>query len=287
MNKLLTYLGFSSLWAALCAYSLVLLTIIVGQGYHISYFHPLLLFVFGSTLLVYNAHNYFKVRKRISTQRNTWNLSNTFNIICWGAVGFILTSVFVFHLHRNGIALLIILTVLTLSYSYPLLRFNRSRVALKSMGILKPFLLSLVWVAVTFLLPIVELAIPLSPELVLRGAIRWIFILILCILFDIKDIQVDREKGIRTFPVLLGTRLLALLHRVINGVILLLAAAFFYFDRHLFYIVQILAFLLLKIMLRRIRPNKSELFYVINVDGMMLLYSILLIICTVLTTWLH
>lgn len=287
MNKLLTYLGFSSLWAALCAYSLVLLTIIVGQGYRISYFHPLLMFVFGSTLLVYNAHNYFKVRKRISTQRNAWNLSNTFNIICWGAVGFILASVFVFHLHRNGISLLIILTVLTLSYSYPLLRFNRSRVALKSMGILKPFLLSLVWVAVTFLLPIVELAIPMSPELVLRGIIRWIFILILCILFDIKDIRVDREKGIRTFPVLLGTRLLDLLHRVINGVILLLGTAFFYFGMHLFYVVQILAFLLLKIMLRRIRPNKSELFYVINVDGMMLLYSILLIICTVLTTWLH
>lgn len=287
MNRILTYIGFSSLWAALCAYSLVLLTIIVGQGYRISYFHPLLLFVFGSTLLVYNAHNYFKVRKRLPTQRNAWNLSHTFNIMCWGAVGLLLASVFAFYLHRNGIALLIILTVLTLSYSYPLLRFNRSRTALKNMGILKPFLLSLVWVAVTFLLPIVELSIPVSPELLFRGVIRWIFILILCILFDIKDIQVDREKGIRTFPVLLGARLPGYLHRTINGVILLLAGAFFFFDLHLFYVVQIIAFLLLKVMLRRIRTNQSELFYVITVDGMMLLYSLLLIVCTVLTTLLH
>lgn len=287
MNRILTYIGFSSLWAALCAYSLVLLTIIVGQGYRISYFHPLLLFVFGSTLLVYNAHNYFKVRKQLPTQRNKWNLSNTFNILCWGAIGLVLASVFVFHLHRNGIALLIILTVLTLSYSYPLLRFNRSRTALKNLGVLKPFLLSLVWVAVTFLLPIVELSIPLSPELLFRGVVRWVFLLILCILFDIKDIQVDSEKGIKTIPLLLGTKLHRYLHRFINGVILILTGAFFFFDMHIFYIVQIIAFLLLKIMLHRVQPDKTELFYVINVDGMMLLYSILLIICTLLTTLLH
>jgi 4-hydroxybenzoate polyprenyltransferase len=281
-KKFFTNLGYTSLWAALCAYSLSLLTLVIGFNIHISLTNPLLLFIFGSTLFIYNAHNFYKLNTLTTSSRNQWNAQHKKWIIIYGCLGLLLLTYNSFYLHFSSVLLLILLAGITIAYTYPILFYHSHRVSLKHFGIIKPITLSLVWVSVTFLLPVIEYAMPINQELVFKGVIRWFFILILCIIFDIKDIKIDSNKNIKTIPILLRENIFSTLQMACNIIIVLLLIGYIFFHYHTYYLIQILSIFILKTIILQLKKDRSELYYVIHVDGMMLLYSVLLII-TVIT----
>lgn len=277
MKKIITYIGFGSIWAALCAYTLTLLTMIYKHQQYVDLLHPLLLFTFGSTLAVYNAHNFFKVKTHTDSQRTSWNDNHLWFITLLGLVGLLMAVATVGYLHWGSLGIIAVLSSLTLLYSYPLLKIKQSRAALKNFGILKPILLSLVWTLVTITLPVVEFYIPLTKAILTEGFIRWIFILILCILFDTKDTLADSQNNIRTLPILLQNQLYRYLNWLAGIMAMLLFTAFIVFDFRVDFLIEALAFLLLFPIIRQVQKKQDELFYVLKIDGMMLLYSTALI----------
>ena len=95
------------------------------------------------------------------------------------------------------------LTVLALVYSWPLVRWQGQRRALREVPLLKGFLIAGVWSAITVGLPALALHRPLAEALGLLTQ-RFCLVLALTIVFDIRDLSRDRAAGTRTFPVVLG-----------------------------------------------------------------------------------
>ena len=95
------------------------------------------------------------------------------------------------------------LTALALVYSWPLVRWQGQRRALREVPLLKGFLIAGVWSAITMGLPALALHRPLIEALGLLAQ-RFGLVLALTIVFDIRDLSRDRAAGTRTFPVVLG-----------------------------------------------------------------------------------
>ena len=95
------------------------------------------------------------------------------------------------------------LTALALVYSWPLVRWQGQRRALREVPLLKGFLIAGVWSAITVGLPTLALHRPLTEALGLLAQ-RFGLVLAITIVFDIRDLSRDRAAGTRTFPVVLG-----------------------------------------------------------------------------------
>ena len=95
------------------------------------------------------------------------------------------------------------LTALAIVYSWPLVRWQGQRRALREVPLLKGFLIAGVWSAITVGLPALALHRPLAEALGLLAQ-RFGLVLAITIVFDIRDLSRDRAAGTRTFPVVLG-----------------------------------------------------------------------------------
>ena len=95
------------------------------------------------------------------------------------------------------------LTALALVYSWPLVRWQGQRRALREVPLLKGFLIAGVWSTITVGLPTLVLHRPLAEALGLLAQ-RFGLVLALTIVFDIRDLSRDQAAGTRTFPVVLG-----------------------------------------------------------------------------------
>ena len=104
------------------------------------------------------------------------------------------------HFNRHDLWQALVLVVLSLLYTLPLLPIPGLR-RFKDHPLLKILVLSGVWTlaTTTFLIP------PFSegPGWAFIGA-RWLFVLLLCIPFDVRDAAADRANMRRTLPDLLG-----------------------------------------------------------------------------------
>jgi len=115
----------------------------------------------------------------------------------------LLISLFFF---EAGIYLYIFpLAVLALSYSIPVIKSGRKRLRLLEFYSAKTPTLALVWALTTTLIPLVEQNISISSTFVwLQVISRSLFIFALCIPFEIRDMEKDRQSNVRTLPVIYG-----------------------------------------------------------------------------------
>jgi hypothetical protein len=99
-------------------------------------------------------------------------------------------------------------------YSLPLVRRHGRWRALRDLPLLKVFLIAYVWAGVTVWIPALYLGRPLAePAVLALFARRFLFVLALALVFDIRDHTKDRLMGTLTFPGVMGvpaTKYLAL-----------------------------------------------------------------------------
>jgi 4-hydroxybenzoate polyprenyltransferase len=151
---------------------------------------------------------------------------------------------------------------------------------LRSIGWLKPFVISFVWTGIISIYPIILKSIESGNHFELNSMEIWffiknfIFIVILCILFDIKDYAADHNSQLKTFVVRLGLRktlYYIILPMSITGFISFLL---FTLDHH-FPLTRILInsipFILLIIVTWTMHRRKSILYYLAVIDGLMLI----------------
>ncbi|MBF9142779.1 UbiA prenyltransferase family protein [Hymenobacter properus] len=163
--------------------------------------------VFAATLLVYNLDAVLPFKHRqpaAGSGRKAWQQRHRRTLAALaGAAALAAGYFFLADGWWRYLPALLPLTVLALVYSWPLVRWQGKRRAVREVPLLKGFLIAGVWSAITVGLPALALHRPLAEALGLLAQ-RFALVLALTIVFDIRDLTRDRAAGTRTFPVVLG-----------------------------------------------------------------------------------
>ena len=171
---------------------------------------PYTVFIATATYLLYNFH-YFSSRlnfynlKKLKFSAGKIILSR-FESICY-TVAFLIMTGSIFFLPEHIFPSLIPLALIALSYSIPFIKIKDKKVRLREIPIIKTPVLALVWGISTTIVPLVEQNINISDSFVwLQVFSRSLFIFALCIPFEIRDVESDKSKNIRTLPVIYGIK---------------------------------------------------------------------------------
>ena len=237
------------------------------------------LFVFGATLLQYNLHYLFKKNVIANSNRVTWSAQNkkTYYLLIFSGVLFILISLFGFRLHH--FIILSIFGCISVLYSFPFLPFPHKK-RIKDFGLLKIITLALLWTLVTVWFPAEQINI-LDPSYLLIFIRRFIFIFILCLLFDIRDTEIDRLEKISTISVKIGAKKSYWLCYILLAVFAILSLLEFVFVKDIFVLTAMLISALATIIIIEVsKKNNADFIYLFCIDGMMILQALLVMIAS-------
>jgi 4-hydroxybenzoate polyprenyltransferase len=277
MKKLVDLLLFGAIFIAGCSTALCFETnLLLG-------FHPqnpaVYIFIFGATLIQYNLHYLFKHPAIPNTRRSEWLARNRTIQKSLIAMGGFLVVISIYQLQPRHFYWLFFLALLALLYSLPILPLSKK--SLKEYGMLKIFLLTLVWTLVTVWFPIEQQ----SPAIQQIGIIflqRFVFMFVLCLAFDIRDMSTDQQTGIQTIPVRTGKKIAYFLIDI-SLVLFVLISLLQYLQtgRRYIFFAFIVSALCTKFFINRSKTSASEYLYLAGIDGMMLLQVLLLTIGTI------
>jgi hypothetical protein len=186
----------------------------------------------------------------------------------------------------NAFSLLFLFPVIALLY-YGVENNYYKKINLRNIGWLKPFAISIVWSGVVTIYPMLMYSIFYKQPFIFTNDIIFsfttniLFITVLCIMFDMKDYALDSNEQLKTFVVKIGLRktiYYILLPLLFIGILLQLYYSL-YEKMYLDYIlINITPFLYLSIISFFLQKTKSILFYLIIIDGMMVVKALLAII---------
>ncbi len=259
-----------SIFIACCAVGLCFQTNIL---LHIPHNKTLFGFIFFSTLCGYNF--YWLLSKFYFSNRkfNVLFIKKQFTFFLIFIVAAICTFYFILQLPwlLPFIALGLIFTLL---YSLPLWPFLFTK-KLQHAGFFKTILLSFTWAYVTIFLPVLDVYdvnFTLRLYVLLLFASRFFFMLLLCIIFDTRDISIDKINGLHSLATDVSKKKLRIILISVYFLYMLSALLFcFYYAS----VTQAIAFIFVGIVFWIIYvqslKNKSYVFYYFCVDGLMLL----------------
>ncbi len=230
-------------------------------------------FVFFATICSYNFHFLMGgvfVAQKISLSQ----LYRQYQRVLFMAVGGIGAWLFFSAVHVKTVNA-VIAFLLTFLYSVPLIPLKQLDFTRRA-GFVKTLLLSFTWMFVTAYMPLSRFNIQFTEAAWLMMASRFLFMLILCILFDNRDRLIDSKYGFHSLATDLPPKLMKLLIYVLFA---LLFITNFIFNQHGITLLQTAALQLtgLITMLFYIFSNKKQgyYFYYFGVDGLMILSAFL------------
>lgn len=154
---------------------------------------------------------------------------------------------------------------------------------LRRFGWLKPFLVSFVWAGVVTIYPILfhsvhyKIAEGTSEVATWLAATNFLYIFILCILFDIKDYACDSREGVRTFVTVYGLRK-TLFHIAMPLVVLGIMTTMIYSGKRAFSLQQLgiilVPYIGLFAAVYAMKRRRSIIFHLFYIDGLMLLKAV-------------
>lgn len=264
--KWLHFILSHSIFIAFCALALTFQTALLLQLHVEPFVYG---FIFFATLCSYNF--YWVISKLSFTSKG--NLQATlkkqgtaFLVLLVSSAGmlycFVRSSLPV-HLTLMAICLTVLYAIPLLPV--PFLKFTRRA------GVLKTILLAFTWAFVTVLLPLQKDLLSLNHAGVFIFSRRFLFMLMLCIIFDNRDKDMDKIRGLRSLATDLGPVTLRML---IYCIFLLLFVSNFFFRNYGISLSQSVALQVstLALLIVYFYSNKKQgyLFYYFFVDGMMI-----------------
>lgn len=269
---------FSAAWIAVCAVALCVESALILQTPWPSW--QVLLFVWASTFCHYNLHYLVRDRHEALSRRDRWSRSHQFWFLPAIVASGLVASYCLLSFYPVEMVAVALMAVTSLLYSLPLLPRG---FRLKQLGVLKPIILAFVWTVMTVWLPSHQ-ADPVLLSLVL--ARRFVFMLVLCLAFDVRDQGKDEIQGIRTVPVRWGA---SFTYRLIDLLLILFSVLALLVEWRLNRPLMLLALwasaLLTKLAIRATTTQKSELYYLGVLDGMMAVQALLVAWCVMMQTW--
>ena len=193
LRRLLDFYLRSSMHVAFSAASLVLMT---QHVFKLPYDVPMVLFVFLGTITGYNFVKYDEIaRVRSAIVSRKIRAIATLSLACFiGAA--------VCFLQFRLATQLLSLALLALTALYTLPFFPNRRNARNWAGV-KIYIVSVCWVGVTLVLPLVDAGVALSQDFLLKCIQRFLLIFSLVLIFEIVDMEKD-DPHLQTVPQTIG-----------------------------------------------------------------------------------
>ncbi len=198
-NKLLTkvfdFYIFSNIHVAFATFLLVKITLLnIGILKNTSAW-----FVFFSTLLSYNIIRLLRLDS-IKNWYNIWIKNNIKPLYFINSLSLISIIYLSFYLHLKSVIVLFPFVLATLFYTFPLKKYS-----LRNIANLKLFLIAFSWAGITVLFPLSQNYI--TPRTIDYFVFlqRFLFIIVITIPFDIRDLDYDSKK-LRTLPQQIGIK---------------------------------------------------------------------------------
>lgn len=253
-----------------------------------------------SAVVLYYSHAYLSTagNEMVSNPRTNWYGSHLKQMwtsqILLLALLIVSSGWFIYRYAHNVVTLPVSVWIVpllaglaALSY-YGKLRFLNLRISAWP----KPFTIGFCWAVAVSILPLIALQLEsstmkLSWEIPLWLFVKnWIFCSINAVLFDIKDYQDDSNQALKTFVVTYGVRftiLFILLPAISLGVFSFLLFAGYRNFNLTQILINLVPFLLTFFIALSLRKEKSILYYLIVIDGTLLVKSICGITASFLT----
>jgi 4-hydroxybenzoate polyprenyltransferase len=274
LKKLFDFFVFSSLFIAGCAVLMAYQTCFL---FSIPFSFALAGFVFFGSVCSYNFHWYLTPpHVEDPSEKEAWNIYNRKIHLLLFIIGLIGSAVFTFLLIQHWLWLGVTAFV-TFLYSAPKIQHPFFSY-LKKIAVGKTVFLAFAWMHVTTLLPLLIEVKTLSMHHVWFVVNRFFYIYAICILFDYRDVQDDKEAGIRSLITYFNEKGVdALFWGSIMMVVLTLLLLMNYFS-----IAELIALLVPVIILSLLyypsKKNFSDYLYYFVLDGLMMLSAPLLLL---------
>ncbi len=263
----------SSIHVALAAYALAWITLI---EMNVDYDTSLLSFVFFATITGYNFVKYFGIVKFHHRSLASWLKA----LQVFSFLAFLAMCYFVLKLEFNALVLIVILGIITFFYAIPIMvpkqyLFDDHK-NLRQVSGLKVYLIALIWMLTTVLLPMLNNDIVMSPDSVIIGVQRFCYVLVLMLPFEIRDLNYDSLK-LATIPQKIGVK-----NTKIIGVALLVVFLMLEFFKDELLDVSIIAIVITTIitlvLLLLSNKNQSKYFSAFWVEGLPIIWLLVLLL---------
>lgn len=265
LKKLLDFIIYSNFFIAAGVACFTLQTALFFPA-HTSIIEEFSILNFIATFILYNLQRLYYASKENLNHKYNWYIENRrlmFTLMVLLLMCFFTRLLDFFLQHSDYFFIYLFLAALSLFYFLPPLQLRRY-------GILKPFIISLVFVGTSVILPINKV---LNAEVLLYALGQFCFITALCVLFDVKDAMHDQSIHTLTFPIKYGLKNTKWLIIFLCTIYLLCMMTFSSQSLLNAYLIIAGACALLTIL---VKPNRKAYFYFYLVDGLILLQYFLL-----------
>ena len=201
------------------AFAVVAMTWVTLIQFELHNDYVILSFVFYATVTGYNFVKYFGVAKFHHRSLAAW--LKTIQIFSF--IAFVGMCYYALKLNINSLIYLSIFGLITFLYAIPLLPmryFRDNQKNLRQISGLKIYVIAFVWVFTTVFLPLIEKNYHINVDVVITGAQRFVFVIVLMLPFEIRDLMYDSVK-LATIPQRIGVK-----NTKIIGVLLMLVFFF-------------------------------------------------------------
>lgn len=259
------WIVYSNLWVSINVVALYLFSAII---LHLQIDLRYAILIFFATLFAYNFQRLLKNSQSSlgenRSERHVWISDHQLLIKVLtglGAIGGLVFSIWVL----PPILLFASIPALIIVMLYARGKENLS--ALRNIPFLKVFLISFVWVFTVMIIPFFETGRTVNLEVTSYSIIAFLFVFILCIPFDIRDLKLDGDK-LKTIPVVVGIKLSKYLA---SSVMLIIAVWAYLLGTSSLLLVAL--FVIPSIMMTQ--PERRELFFTGWIEGQ---FTILLLL---------
>jgi hypothetical protein len=289
-NKFSTFIFFGNYFYGICSVALSI-EALLQQGFPLNGF-LYFVFVFISTVLYYT-YPYAKKSSRIGDNPRTNWYSQNYVFVRSSQIGntIIVVVLIIYFVWKYG-ALIenIPLWQWALIFIFPFIaalyygtNFLSRKHNLRRVGWLKPFVIGFIWAGFVTIYPVLFYCIvqrlEYNPDWI--GALLFLknlmFISVLCIMFDIKDYASDYTRRLKTFVVKIGLRK-TIFYILLPLSVIGLASFIYYSTTRQFstmrILLNVLPFILLIIVAFSLQKRRSIMYYLVVVDGLMLVKAI-------------
>lgn len=275
LAKVFFFFIYSNLFIAVCAVLMSLQTYqLFLEDRSGNEFIP---FVFFSTICSYSFHWYLTSESAIPSHRIEWLKTNKFIHVSLFFIGIIGAGYYFLQLREHWFWLAVG-AFITFLYSAPKIPHPLFRL-LRKIAIGKTIFLAGVWTYVTTALPFLVNDDSLGLEAVLFIVSRFFLIYAICILFDYRDRDDDRIKGIRSLITFMNEQGIKKLF-IISLIIFALAtiSLSFYSISPLTIVLLLIPGIITFFLLKRAQKDFADTLFYFSLDGLMALSSALTLV---------
>lgn len=233
-------------------------------------------FIAASCLAAYNIHWLYGSQVEPTFKRTAWTrvFSNYLRI---SAIVSIIVSLYLLNRIHLHIYYIIPSIILTLVYSAPVI-FNYYKIGGPSLRA-KTSLLALTWVYTTTLLPTFLSGSFMVYEIGWLAIQQFLFLFPLCLLFDLRHVDYDLEKGIKSIATLLPLKQVIFVYYISLSASTLVALMLIFNGTTMAWVLLI-PVIILMLLKPGVALYKNDAFYFFYLDGLMGLSALLAAIVT-------